>query len=193
MLAENVNDWISFDDFVDRVRNHHHGGFTGLVTGISDRQHAFKVGFDRGDIVLLTYRIKKGMPALQLMTQMRQTKITEYPANETQYVMEGIPDTAAILSQLTANTRDDTTTTDISEVPDLQQRRDVSVRALDPMMRKSIESAAVHFFGPIGAMVCDEALQDYQGDLREVVLTIAQEVGASDSDTRAFFDSIAAR
>jgi len=187
-----VSEWITYDEFVDLVRNHHHQGFTGLVTGVSDEQHAFKVGFHAGRIVLLTYRVKKGMPALELLAQIRQAKITEYPTSDGRYAMAGMPDTATILSQLTSSTLDDTTVTEISEVPELPQASADSTRSIDPVVRKNIEVAAVHHFGPIGALVCEELMHDYRGDLRTVVFAIAQEVGANESDARAFFESIAA-
>lgn len=185
-----MSTWITYDDFTDLVRNHHHDGFTGLITGVSERQHAFKVGFNLGQIVLLTYRIKKGMPALELLTQIKQAKVTEYPTSGTQYKMDGMPDTATILSQLTANTLDDTTVTEISEIPELEQPENTFSQNIDAVVRKNIEAAAVHHFGPIGAMVCDEILKDYRGDLRTAVLAIAQEVGANEPDTRAFFQSV---
>ena len=48
----------------------------------------------------------------------------------------------------------------------------------------------MHHFGPIGAMVCEEHLHDAKGDVRSIMLGIAQEVGASEADTRAFFQSV---
>jgi len=114
-----VSNWIIYDDFVDLVRRHHHNAFSGLITGMSDSRHSFQIGFDRGEIVLLTYRIKKGLPALQDITQIERAKITEHPNSDIQETAAGGPDTSVILSQLTANTLDETTTmtTDISDVP----------------------------------------------------------------------------
>jgi hypothetical protein len=185
-----VSDWITYTDFVDLVRNHHHDGFTGLVTGVSEQQHAFKIGFDEGQIVLLTYRIKKGEQALQLMSQMTQAKVAQYPTSSAHHSVDRVPDTASILSQLTGNTLDDTTVTGIEAVPELNSSGDTYTEVIDPVMRKNIEVAAVHHFGPIGAMVCEEMLQNFRGDLRTAVFEIAQEVGASEDDTRAFFESI---
>jgi hypothetical protein len=185
-----LTDWITYDAFVDRVRQLHHDGFTGLVTGMSDQQHAFKIGFLRGDIVLLTYRIKKGMAALELLLQMRQAKITEYPTSVGPQGVEGMPDTQTVLSQLTTGTLDDTTVTEFTDIPELKDSDPTFTEHIDPVLRKHIETAAVHHFGPIGAMVCDELLGGYRGDLRTAVLAIAQEVGASESDTLKFFESI---
>ena len=183
--------WISYADFVDLVRTHHHEGFSGLITGVSDEQHAFKMGFHRGDIELVTYRVKKGMPALDLLTRMSQAKVTVYQSSSGKYQSEGMPDTATILSQLTANTLDDTTVTEFSEVPEMKQPKSNSSDPIDATTRKRIEAAAVHYFGPIGAMICEELLEDYRGDIRTAVFAIAQEVGASEEDTRAFFQSVA--
>ena len=187
-----MSSWISYTDFVDLVRNYHHDGFSGLITGVSDEQHAFKVGFHLGEIELVTYRVKKGMPALELLTRMTQAKITVYKTTTGRYPAEGMPDTATILSQLTANTLDDTDITEIGEVPEIEQAGSAPGELIDAATRKRIEASAIHYFGPIGAMICDELLQDHRGDVRSAVLAIAQEAGANEEDTRAFFQSVAA-
>ena len=187
-----MSSWISYDDFVDLVRNYHHDGFSGLITGVSDEQHAFKIGFHQGEIELVTYRVKKGMPALDLLARMSQAKITVYATTAGKYQGEGMPDTATILSQLTANTLDDTNITEISEVPEIRQPQNSVGNPIDARTRERIEAAAIHYFGPIGAMICDELLEDYRGDIRTAVFAIAQEVGASEEDTRAFFNTVAA-
>ena len=188
-----MSNWILYDDFVDLVRNHHHNAFSGLITGVSDTRHSFQVGFDHGEIVLLTYRIKKGLQALPLITQIERAKITEHPTTDIQDATGDVLDTNTVLSQLTAYTLDETTTmtTDISDVPAPSQASQVPAsRLMDNKMKKAIEAAAVHHFGPIGAMVCEEHLAQPKGDIRAVVLAIAQDVGASEIDTRAFFKSI---
>ncbi len=188
-----MSNWILYDDFVDSVRNHHNNAFSGLITGVSDNNHSFQIGFDRGKIVLLTYRIKKGMAALQLITQIERAKITEHPGSDIQETASEALDTSAVLSQLTANTLDETitTVTDINDVP-APPRTSISssLRSVDARLKRIIENAAVHHFGPIGAMVCEEHLANPQGDVRAIMLNIAQDVGASDSDTRAFFQSV---
>lgn len=186
-----MSNWILYDDFVDLVRNHHHNAYTGLITGISDNHHSFQIGFDHGEIVLLNCRIKKGLAALQLITQIERAKITEHPNTDINDVGSNVPDTSTILSRLTANTLDDTTTTDISEVPAPQQTsKTSSKRSVDSRLRKIIETAAIHHFGPIGAMVCEEHLAKPEGDVRRIMLEIAQDVGASEADTKAFFQSV---
>ena len=186
-----MSNWILYDDFVDLVRNHHHNAYSGLITGVSDIQHSFQIGFDQGEIVLLNYRIKKGLAALQLITQIERAKITEHANFDTRDSGVEVPDTSTILSRLTANTLEDTTTTNIDDVPALRKdRRAGNQRAVDLSMKKAIEAAAVHHFGPIGAMVCEEHLAHAEGDIRVVILKIAQEVGASEEDTNAFFEMV---
>lgn len=188
-----MSDWILYDDFVDLVRNHHHDGFSGLITGVSDSRHSFQLGFDRGQIVLLSYRVRKGQQALEMMTRIERVKISEHPNTEIQRSAGELPDTSAVLSQLTANTLDQTSTT-TTDISDLSAPRDRTppprARPLDARLRSVIESAAVHHFGPIGAMVCAEHLRDSNNDLRQVVLGIAREVGANEADTRAFFQTV---
>jgi len=188
-----VSDWILYDDFVDLVRQHHHSAFSGLITGVSDSRHSFQIGFDQGEIALLSYRIKKGMQALPLITRIERAKITEHPTTDIQGAGGEPLDTSVVLSQLTANTLDETTTvtTDISDVSTPRAiRQEVTTRPLDGRMKKSIEAAAIHHFGPIGAMVCEEYLESDDGDLRSVAMAIAQEVGANEADTQAFFQTI---
>lgn len=186
-----MSNWILYDDFVDLVRNYHHSGYSGLITGVSDNQHSFQIGFDRGEIVLLNYRIKKGQAALEQITQIERAKITEHPQMEIQDLSGDMPETSSILSRLTANTLDDTASnTDISDVPALNENRSPSRSVIDPALKKVIETAAVHHFGPIGAMVCEEHLDAPRGDIRAIILAIAQDVGANEADTKAFFQSV---
>ncbi len=188
-----MSDWILYDEFVDLVRRHHSDGFSGLITGVSDDRHSFQIGFDRGEVVLLNYRIKKGLAALQLMTQIERAKISEHPTSDVPEASGDVPDTSTVLSRLTANTLDETSTTvtDISDVSEpgkgVAQPESAPV---DARMRKIIETAAIHHFGPIGAMVCAEHLSGADDDLRAVMLGIAEDVGASEADTRAFFQTV---
>ncbi len=113
-----MTNWILYDDFVELVRNHHLNAFSGLITGVSDSNHSFQIGFDRGDIVLLSYRIKKGNAALTMITQIERAKITEHPGRNLQNTGSDVLDTSSVLSQLTANTLNETTsiTIDINDV-----------------------------------------------------------------------------
>ena len=187
-----MSNWILYDDFVNLVRNHHHDAYSGLITGVSDRQHSFQIGFDQGNIVLLNYRIKKGLAALQLITQIERAKISEHANSDIHDIGTEVPDTSTILSRLTANTLDDTnSTTDISDVLAMREPSgSKSQPAVDSGLKKIIETAAIHHFGPIGAMVCEEHLANAQGDVRGIMLKIAQDVGASEADTKAFFQMV---
>jgi hypothetical protein len=186
-----VSDWILYDQFVDLVRSHHRDAYSGLVTGLCDRQHAFQIGFDEGDIVLLTYRVKKGIDALPFIMQIERAKITDQMAMDISDAVTEKLDTSSILSQLTTDTIDDTTTTEISNVGILERDGKGSERRqIDERLRQAIKTAAVHHFGPIAAMVCEEHLANSEGDLRTVIMNIAQDVGASQDDTETFLQSI---
>lgn len=113
-----MTDWILYDDFVELVRHHHLNAFSGLITGVSDSNHSFQIGFEQGNIVLLNYRIKKGDAALQLITRIERAKITEHPGRNIQNSGSDIPDTGFVLSQLTAHTLNETTniTIDINDL-----------------------------------------------------------------------------
>lgn len=192
-----MSNWIPFDAFVDRVRRHHHDGFTGLITGVSDAAHSFQIGFERGAIVLLTYRIRKGEEALRLLTRIERARIVEHPNREFSQADATVPDTATILSRLTAHALDDTGLAegidDFAAAASPPAARPAAGRGrprLSAAMRETIESAAVHHFGPIGAMVCHEHIDDPSGDVRKIMLEIAHEVGASEADTRAFIQSV---
>lgn len=113
-----MTNWILYDDFVELVRNHHLNAFSGLITGVSDSNHSFQIGFDHGDIVLLSYRITKGNAALSMITQIVRAKITEHPGRNLQNTCSDVLDTGSLLSQLTAATLNETTniTIDINDV-----------------------------------------------------------------------------
>jgi len=188
-----VSNWILYDDFVDLVRNLHQNSYSGLVTGVSDSNHSFQIGFDQGVIILLTYRIKKGLAALQLITQIERARITEHPNSDIHEAAGESLDTDAVLAQLTANTLDETITTitSVTDVPSLPQSNGHSApSSVNANLKRLIQTAAVHHFGPIGAMVCDEHLGDPTGDVRTIVFSIAQHVGASEADAEAFLQTV---
>ena len=186
-----MSNWILYDDFVELVTNLHHNAYSGLITGVSDNNHSFQIGFDQGAIILVTYRIKKGMVALQLITQIERAKVTEHPHSDIHEAAGESLDTSEVLAQLVANTLDETTsmTTNITDVPNLHQSNRSS-GSVDARLKRIIHHAAIHHFGPIGAMVCDERLGSPQGDVREIVLAIAQDIGASEADAQAFFQTV---
>jgi len=188
-----MSDWLSYDDFVERVKIHHLDAFSGLLIGVSDNQHSFQLGFERGKIVLLTYRVKKGMEALRLITRLQRVRIAEHPAGEIPAGRDDSIDTDAVIEALVAGTTDDTTTItrlDPSRSP--ADDTDLTIPGLlDATMRQAIEAAALNHFGPIGALLCEEQLDNPAGDVKTIIISIAREVGASEDDTRAFFRSVA--
>ena len=187
-----MSDWLGYDDFVELVRNRHLQGFSGLITGVSDLRHSFQVGFDRGEIVLLTYRINKGSPALRLLTRVERVKVSEYPNADTPDGRDDVLDSGTIIARLVARTSDDTTTiTRLDEKSIAADATDITVPGmLDENTRSAIESAAREHFGPIGEMICAEQLDAAEGDIRSIMLSIAHKVGASEEDTRAFLESV---
>lgn len=187
-----MSDWLDYDAFVELVKDRHVDGFSGLITGVSDTRHSFQIGFDRGEIVLLTYRINKGQPALRLLTQVERVKVSEYPGADKPDGRDDSLDTATTIARLVARTSDDTTTiTRIDEQTFGAEVTDITIPGmLDEKMRSAIESAAREHFGPIGEMICAEQLDAAQGDIRSIMLSIAHQIGASEEDTRAFLESV---
>ena len=187
-----MSHWIVYEDFVEQLRGYHQAGYSGLITGVSDQGHSFQIGYDRGRIVLLNYRIKKGTAALKLITQIERARISEHATSDFSGSDSELPDTSNILTLLTAAQRDDDTDhTDITAVPEMPPSATTSTaRSIDRKLREAIESAAIHHFGPIGAIICAEHIEDSSGDVRQIMLLIAQEVGASEADARAFFHSV---
>jgi hypothetical protein len=195
-----LSNWLAYDDFVDLVRNHHHDGFSGLITGVSDNQHSFQIGFRAGQVVLLTYRILKGSAALEKLIQIDRAKITEHPNTEIPTSNTELPETSAILSRLTLEDKQEITdammqgqgvASAVVERP-AGMKSSAPQTALDNNQIKIIKTAAVHHFGPIGAMVCEEFLSDANlsnNDLNTLLRRIAEEVGADNSDTSAFLNS----
>lgn len=195
-----MSNWLAYDEFVDLVRHHHHDGFTGLITGVSDNQHSFQVGFRGGQVISLSYRILKGSAALEKLIQIDRAKITEHPNTEVPASNAELPETSAILSRLTLEDNQEITdamiqglgATSASVKKSAETMSSAPKTTLDNDQIKTIKSAAVHHFGPIGAMVCEEFLSDTNlsnYDLKTLLRRIAEEVGADNSDTRAFLNS----
>jgi hypothetical protein len=165
-----------------------------LITGISDAKHSFQIGFDHGDIVLLSYRVVKGSAALDNIALIHRAKVSRHPTTDTPQLQSGLPITSDILSRLTSTPSD--TETDLSHitVPAPKQEHDTSTsRVTDSRLKKSIEAAAIHHFGPIGAMVCEEHLTHTainDADFESLMLRIAADVGASEVDVQAFVDTV---
>lgn len=197
--------WIKYDQFVDLVRNHHHEGFSGLITGVTDAGHSFQIGFMNGDVALLSYRILRGQQALEKLAQIKIAKITVHNTPDITNItipQANLPDINTILSRLTTNL-DDEVEPDITELMpgeiDKLHNKTTTVAARtvknlpDSGQLADIKTAAIHHFGPIGAMVCDEYLS-YSNlsstELPELLNRIALDVGANDKDTQAFLHSV---
>jgi len=189
-----VSHWLQYDEFIDRVRDNHHDGFSGLITGVSDAQHSFQIGFDSGDIVLVAYRLLKGRAALGHVMRIERAKITEHPSSDITQFQTDLPPTSDILTRLTSQSSVTEVSLDEITIPDPKPNSAIPVAGVsEKKLKKVIEAAAVHQFGPIGAMVCEEHLASIsinKANFKTVMLRIAVDVGASDSDTQAFVDSV---
>ncbi len=203
-----MSNWLSYNNFVDLIRNHHHNGFSGLITGISTENHSFQIGYLKGNVVLLNYRIFKGQRALEKLTQITRVKVTEHPSRDAKNItvpQSDLPDTNTILSRLTTNLDEEGEIDITEEIPDIPESDQYStddmpsiplstVRSIPENIELSaIKSAAIHHFGPIGAMVCDEHLSASNlssTDISTLIQRIAVDVGANDADTTAFLNSL---
>lgn len=187
-----MSDWMNYDDIVERVSSCHYEGYSGLVIGVTENRHSFQIGFERGEIILLTYRVKKGMDALGLIIQIERARVAEHPNTDMPAGRDNTLDTGIVIARLVARTADDTTTITMLDPVRTPDNTDITIPGLlNEKLRKTIETAARSHFGPIGALICEEHLDNPQGDVRTIVLSIAHEVGASDDDTRAFLRTVA--
>lgn len=187
-----MNDWLTYDEFVERVKTCHLQAFTGLLTGVCESQHSFQIGFEHGKIILLTCRLRKGMEALRLITGLARARIAEHPIPAMHAGRDESIDTDAVLEVLVARTADDTTTiTRVDESAQRAERTDLTIPGmLDARLKRAIEAAALNHFGPIGALLCEEQFEKPEGDVRSIIISIAREVDASEDDTRAFLHSV---
>jgi hypothetical protein len=188
-----MSEWMLYDDIVDRVKTCHLESYSGLIIGVTEGRHSFQIGFERGEIVFLTYRVKKGMEALGLISQIERARVAEHPLIDMPEGRDGSLDTTDIISRLVDRTADDTTTiTRMDEIPATIDATDITVPGqLDAKMRETIETAAREHFGPIGALICEDQLDNPAGDVRTILLSIALEAGAGEADTRAFLKKFA--
>ena len=201
-----MSDWIKYDQFVDLIRNHHYKKFSGLITGVSKSGHSFQIGFLNGDVALLKCRIFRGQQALERIAQLRHVRITQHHTPDITNItipQADLPDIKTILSRLTAgqqeNRRPDINagTANKNHLPDIDTSDDAPTNKVkqraDSAKLQSIKVAAIHYFGPIGAMVCEEYLSDsnlLSSELSVLLKRIAEDVGANDKDTRAFLESV---
>jgi hypothetical protein len=188
-----MSEWLIYDDFVERVQIRHLQAFSGLLAGVTDSRHSFQIGFERGKIILLTYRLCKGLEALRLITGLRRARIAEHPIPAMHAGRDDLIDTDAVLEVLAAGTADDTTTiTRVDDSAPDSKPLDLSlIRPLDERLKRVIEAAALRHFGPIGVLLCEEQFEKPDGDVRSIVIGIAREVEASEDDTRAFMQAVA--
>ena len=192
--------WINYEGLIDLIRNHHHDGFTGLITGLTDSQHSFQIGFSRGDIILMSYRVIKGTRAVGKIAEIDRAKVTVHPTVKIPNIVSELPKTSSILQQLTVSSSFDDETVLSVAIPSnptpekrASQAKPVEGIAYDPDLNKKIEESAIHFFGPIGAMVCEEKMESFNAEttnIRTLLQEIALEVGANEPDTQAFYQSV---
>jgi len=195
-----VSNWLEYEEFVDRIRGLHHQAFTGLVTGLSDSKHSFQIGFENGDIMLLAYRVSKGSVALDRLLEIERAKIAVHPTVQVPPNQMSLPTTSDILDRLTSNTLSRDTELEYSDVDiDESEQPEIELdgsnsEGTHSKLKTAIESAAIHHFGPIGTMICDDFLADNDvsgKNYRAIMSEIANEVGASKPETDAFINSVA--
>jgi len=188
-----MSNWMLYDEIVECVNTCHLEAYSGLIIGVTESRHSFQIGFERGEIIILTYRVKKGLDALRLITQVERARVAEHPSSDMPVGRDKTLDTGTVIARLIARTADDTTTiTRLDQVSGKIDDTDMTIPGqLDAKMRKTIQTAARDHFGPIGAQVCNQQLDNPEGDVRSIVLSIAHEVGASEADIRAFIRKVA--
>lgn len=189
-----MDHWLLLDEFVDLLKNHHRDGFTGLIAGITENKHSFRIGFDNGNIVLLSFRVEKGSAAMDKIELIQRAKITVHPTTDIPQLQPDLPTTSKILSRLT-NTSP-VTEKSISQVTEPVPKPDSFIstsRATDSKLRKIIEAAAVKHFGPAGLIACQRHLTHSslnRIDFQTLMLRIAVEAGANEADVQAFIDKV---
>ena len=199
-----MSETVSYDELIDLLRGYLTKGSTGLIAGLSDQKHSFQIGFHKGRIVLLTYRVFRGEAALENLLKVNQAKITEHLNVEPPDRGDGL-DTSMVMARLIME-RDEPQgigkSEDVTDYDDPTTELLTSPAPISPppgasgIDREQIErikSSATHFFGPIASMVCEDYLTPENlasVDLRTLIARIAGELGASDSDMEDFFNSV---
>ena len=204
---------VSYEELVDVLRAHLRAGVSGLITGVSENQHSFQIGLKEGRIVMLTYRIFKGVKALEMLVKIDQAKIIDHLNIDPPGLQPDLPDTSTILTTLAIERGisgavaevgggDDLTIPDSAPPPapeikvaqtPAQVAPPSGQQNIHPSQLEAIKKAAIHYFGPIGAMVCDDYLTPGNlgsVEIRTLLMRIANDVGASESDTQAFIDQV---
>jgi hypothetical protein len=182
---------------------------SGLITAVSEEQHSFQIGFTKGQIVYLSYRIVKGVKALDKIRQINSAKIVEHLGIDPPKSQTDLPDSGSIMTLLTTEQQESEAAQMLDsryELPPSPSNQDAAsvakvIKAKTPAKVNGISSkqlnvikdAAVHHFGPIGAMVCEDHLSDSDLtsiDLRTLLMRIVEDVGASESEAGAFARSV---
>lgn len=201
---------VSYEELVDVLRGHIQTKASCLITGVSENQHSFLIGIKQGKIVMMTYRIFKSGKALDKLLLIKTAKIIEHLNTEPPGLQLDLPDTSSIMASLSLDRAVDNIvdTGDVInyELPDLPPKMVETAtqnanqapppsgqRKIYPNQIKAIKAAAIHYFGPMGAMVCEDHLTTSNIssiDLRTLLMRIAKDVGAGVSDTEAFIDRV---
>ena len=201
-----MSTWMKYDEFVDLIRNHHYNSFSGLITGVSKSGHSFQIGFMNGDVALLKCRIFRGKQALEKIALLKEVRITQHHTPDITNItipQVDLPDIKTILARLTTSLVDNRRT-EITAGDDPEPYAiDINTSDDSPAIRvelptdsaklESIKVAAIHHFGPIGAMVCEDYLSDSNlssTKLSVLLQRITEDVGANDKDTQAFLESV---
>jgi hypothetical protein len=204
----NGKETISYANLVDLLRNHLRDGVSGLITGISEKQHSFQIGFEKGEIVFLTYRVFKSAAALDKLLLIDSAKIVEHLGVSPPSLQADLPDSGSIMARLamgkSAAGSGELASANIASsamsapapspsAADNNQASTTAQTKIDVSKLDAIKRSAVHSFGPFGAMMCDKHLTPSSianTDLRTLLMRIAQDLGASDADTKAFIGQI---
>lgn len=201
-----MSTWITYDELVDLIRDHHYNKFSGLITGVSKHSHSFQIGFVNGDVALLKCRIFRGKAALEKIALLHEVRITQHHTPDITNItipQADLPDIKTILSRLTAGQHEDRGDETNFGIENQLESVDIDTSGEAPAIAveqqadgarlEKIKVAAIHHFGPIGAMVCEDYLSDSNlssTKLSVLLQRIAEDVGANDKDTQAFLESV---
>jgi hypothetical protein len=208
-----ANGNLLYAELVELLRLHLRDGKSGLITGITEKQHSFQIGFEKGEIVFLSYRVLKSLAALERLLLVDSAKIVEHLGTSPPAQQFDLPDSSTIMSRLAMGkfgvaSGETTAAADAGVSPASQPGSAPSQPSqdtnqvlmssgvyakIDVSQIDAIKRSAVHTFGPFGAMMCDKHLTPSSlasADLRTILTRIAQDLGASDTDTKTFINQV---
>jgi len=199
-----VDEMISYVALLNLLRVHLDDGISGRITGISEKQHSFQIGFEKGKIVFLTYRILKSAAALEKLRLIDAAKIVEHLGVSLPSQQVDLPDTETIMARLAmgksaadsgaiGNAGIGSSPTPPSSSAGGKQVSSSAQVQVDVSQVDAIKRSAAHSFGPFGAMMCDKHLTPSNlanADLRTLLVRIAKDLGASDADAQAFIGQV---